>query len=184
MAIDPIGHLDDAERRVAEQIRAALGHVPPQDDDRVWQIARRRLFVRLRPGRAPRLLELRPDHTIGRGADGDATWWYVEGTNGSTRLVLCGDAGPACQVEPGSEGDWQGHSLDGEWASVRLVPVAPGGEPQDSDYYSLESAGYYELASAGYYELGSAGYYAFGSAGYYALGTAGYYDLDSRSYYA
>lgn len=88
------------------------------------RVGQARVFEYRRIGHDHRLLELRPDGTIGQGAARlERAWTIVAEAPGRPALHLYGDEGLICSLEPGPDGSWSGR-----WTQFEKMPVvlAPG----------------------------------------------------------
>lgn len=75
-----------------------------------------------RPGVDECIIELRPDGSVGEGASADFRAWRLE----DDLLILDGDDGESCRLEPGVDDMWRGDMPWYRHVPVALVPISQG----------------------------------------------------------
>ncbi len=82
-------------------------------------------FVYHRVGHDRRIIQLRPDHSIGEGGGGfEVTWQVQEGADGEPVLCIAGSTSPTCTLRRRPDGVYAGRWLIFERMPVELVPAS------------------------------------------------------------
>lgn len=99
--------------------------LPPADEDeaRVFEQVKDKVFLYVRVGYDERPLELRADGTVGTGAAGCERFWAVNTLDGKLVLTILGDDAPTCHLHA-ENGIWRGNWFSYEQMPIELVPVA------------------------------------------------------------
>ena len=154
ITVEPTTRLLGHQRHLAESVRSLLGQSLPADNAEADRIAAIGSFVYRRAGRCGRLVELATDHTVTRGANRHARWWFVDCTQSPCRLTIWGELGQSSSLVRQEDGVWRGSLSLGRETPVELVPASGAFE-------SGGAAFYYEMAvpdlpagsrAASYYE--------------------------------
>lgn len=103
---------------------ASVAQVPPVSlaHRLETEIVATRRFRYVRVGYDERLIELLPDHRIGRGLGHLERDWYV---NAQGELVLVGEATVTCRLSLNPDGTWHGRWLHHERMPIALIPARP-----------------------------------------------------------
>jgi len=107
----------------------AQSTVPAAPSSR-WEALLKQRYIYIRVSHDKRLLELRPDGTIGDGCGPcERRWELVENPGKTSYILLRGDKGTTCQLtENPDDGVWRGKWLIGERMAINLVPIPEAGD--------------------------------------------------------
>jgi hypothetical protein len=96
----------------------------PPADDTAARLARTRYFDYLRVGHDQRVIELRPDRTIGVGRARLERTWDIDHSGEAPALLIRGESGLTCRLTARADGAWQGRWTQFEQMPILLVPRA------------------------------------------------------------
>ncbi len=94
------------------------------------ELAERRVFTIVSPGRSPERLELDTHGEIGPGAGADRRNWYCEVEDGVVSLVLCDAFGPRWRLARSAQDRWRGHAVADPSIEAAVAP----GPPEESRF--------------------------------------------------